>query len=455
MARKQPTFKQLVEYMDKESASPQTLSHNFYSHERSTQEEIIKEFMKNSLSLPKRKNGNYLYHEVISFEGVTIGQEKLDEMLLTIGELYLSERAPKQLAYAVIHKDTDKPHIHFCISANEYGSATRKRLTKQKFSNIQKNIEIYVLQNYPELETRAIYTKDRNPEKLQTKSREQELKKRSGKLTKKEQLKNELHGLFELANTHIELVSGLKNQGYEIYTRGKNVGIQHKETGRKHRFTTLGVIEHYLSALERFDSVEKQKRAKQQSQQPEQKQKDQEQTSTVKQKKPRSERTPKKEQVKPQRQEQETPYIKRNNTEKVPPKNRKKESKKEESKTVKKWKKLTLQERKNFLRKPFKAIKKTFSKEENTYTKKAAQATNKKTTAQSQTFKKKSHSERVKPSKQKIPKTSPKKQKKPVVCKKEKVIKKAPQSKEQEALDKRLADLERITGKQKNKDRER
>ena len=439
MARKQPTFKQLVEYMDKESASKHTLAHNFYSHERSTQEEIVTEFLKNSSSLAKRKNGNYLYHEVISFEGVEIEQEKLDEMLLAIGELYLSERAPKQLAYAVIHKDTDKPHIHFCISANEFGSTKRKRLTKLAFSSIQKNIETYVLQNYPELETRAIYTKDRNPEKLQTKSREQELKKRSGTLTKKEQLKNELHGLFELANTPKELTNALLGQGYKMYTRGKNVGIKHLDTGRKHRFATLGVIEHYLSALERFDGVEKEKRLKQHKQKTEQKQPDQEQENIAPQEKPRADTKPRKKHTKQQtKAKEEAPR-------KAPQKKAVQEQKKGRRKSTVQWKKLTSQERKDFLRKPFEKIKKVFSRKKNPYTETVPQPTKKKTTVRTQTFKKKSRDEDVKPSTQKPQKAPPKKQKKPA----------KPLSKQQEALRKRLADLERIMGKQKNKDKQR
>ncbi len=259
MSRKKASFSQLIAYMNKESASPLTIGHNLYTHDRSTEQELIAEFEQNALHLPKRKNGNYLYHEVISFETNELSKEVMDEIIIEIGELYLSERAPSQLAYGVIHRDTDKPHIHFCISANDLGEEKRKRLTKAKFAQVQKNLEHYVQEKFPELGDRLIYDKARDNEKSKTTSREQELKKRTGRASKKDLLKNKLHGLFELANSHKELESLLDKEGYNIYTRGKNVGIEQVETGRKHRFTTLGVIEHYLSALERYDSLEKSK----------------------------------------------------------------------------------------------------------------------------------------------------------------------------------------------------
>ena len=121
------------------------------------------------------------------------------------------------------------------------------------------------------------------------------------------------------------------------------------------------------------------------------------------------------------------------------------EQKKGRRKSTVQWKKLTSQERKDFLRKPFEKIKKVFSKKKNPYTETVPQPTKKKTTVRTQTFKKKSRDEDVKPSTQKPQKAPPKKQKKPA----------KPLSKQQEALRKRLADLERIMGKQKNKDKQR
>lgn len=252
MSRKQPSFRQLIDYMNKDK-SKEAIFHNFYATDRTTTEEIITEFEKNSALLSKRKNGNYLYHEILSLELPYIESEKLDNALIHISEMYLEERAKHQLAYAVIHKDTDNLHIHFCISANNIDEPTRVRLSKSTFSKIQKNLENYVLQEYPELGQSKIYNQDyNNKEQLKTTSREQEFKKRTKKISKKEELKNTLHGCFELANSQNELITVLNDKGFSLYTRGKTIGIENTETGRKYRFKTLGVLEHYHSSLERY-----------------------------------------------------------------------------------------------------------------------------------------------------------------------------------------------------------
>ena len=63
MSRKEASFTQLYDYITRENDALFNYQYNFLGLGR---EAILNEFQKNSNLLPKRKNGNYLYHEIIS-----------------------------------------------------------------------------------------------------------------------------------------------------------------------------------------------------------------------------------------------------------------------------------------------------------------------------------------------------------------------------------------------------
>ena len=230
------------------------LFHNFFGHDRIRREEIVGEFVENAKRLPKRSNGNALYHEILSFSaGHSLGREDARRILSDIGYEYLKLRAPGQLAYGTLHRDTEHLHLHLCISSNGLGERKRVRLSKLAFSEIQKTLENLVRERYPELNQERVYTRDRNAERVKTASREQAYKERTGATSRKEGISGMVHGLFEYANSRRELEELLARQGFRIYVRGKTVGFEGPD-GRKHRLKTLGLDLHYSAALERFDA---------------------------------------------------------------------------------------------------------------------------------------------------------------------------------------------------------
>lgn len=261
MSRKAPTFKQLIKYMEKEQGH-RAIIHNLYCSQSAEQDEIIKHFEDNAKFLPKRKNGNYLYHEVLTLENKhELDSKTLSSLLTELGEIYLQERASNQLAFAYIHTDTKNHHIHFCISANELQSEKRKRLSKAKFLQVQKKLESHVLEKYPELNQSEIYNKSLSQEQMKTSSKEQAFKKRTGKLSKKEKMKNKLHGIFEQAKSIEELNNLLAENGFKLYQRGKTVGVVNLETNRKHRLKTLGILPHYEATKSRFTAEPEQEKS--------------------------------------------------------------------------------------------------------------------------------------------------------------------------------------------------
>lgn len=251
MARKEASFAQLVSYMEKDSGD-RVLFHNFYGHDRMRTEEIVREFEENARALPRRKNGNALYHEILSLNaGHSLTREDARRILADVGHEYLSRRAPRQLAYGALHRDTGHLHLHLCVSSNPLGKPNRARLDKKRFAEIQKEVEAIVRERYPELNQEIVYGKDRKKERVKTASREQQFKERTGKGSRKEEMAGIVHGLLEFARDREELGALLARRGFRLYERGKTIGIEDPE-GKRHRLKTLGVDLHYSAALERF-----------------------------------------------------------------------------------------------------------------------------------------------------------------------------------------------------------
>ena len=251
MARKEASFRQLVSYMEKDSGD-RVLYRNFYGHDRMRAEEIVREFEENAGNLPKRKNGNALYHEILSLSaGHSLDRAEARKILADIGHEYLSRRAPDQLAYGALHRDSGHLHLHLCISSNPIGKPNRVRLEKKRFAEIQKEVEAIVLERYPELRQDVVYGKERRKERVKTASREQEFKGRTGKASRKEAVAGLVHGLLEFARDRKDLEALLAREGLRLYERGKTPGLEDAD-GKRHRLKTLGLDLHYSAALERF-----------------------------------------------------------------------------------------------------------------------------------------------------------------------------------------------------------
>lgn len=263
------SFANLVQYMtrgDEDEETKNVLWHGFYGHAGMNSQEIEFVFEENAKFLKERKNGNILYHEILSFSrGYTLEGEKLERAVTDIGQEYLRLRAEKQMAFGAIHKNTDHIHLHLMISANAIGKSQRMRLSKAEFAEIQKATEAYTLTHYSELAQAPIYDRERPRERLKTQVHEQAMKSRTGELSRKEALKVKLHSLFEIATSREELNRLFQAEGLSFYTRGKSTGVLLRDAEgkeHKHRMTTLGVSEHYQITIERLDTHEKRQNSK-------------------------------------------------------------------------------------------------------------------------------------------------------------------------------------------------
>lgn len=254
MTRKQATFSQLVDYFEEEKKHDNkfNLYHNLYSK---SSENVKEEFSKNAEFLKERKNGVFMYHEILSIKKSSkISLEKQKEIIFDLAEKYLQERAKNNLAYGVLHDDkSDNLHYHFVISSNEVKQKTKHRLSKKVFDKIKKDLENYMVDMYPEMEQKAVINKTKD-EKIST--REYELKKRTGKQSERDQVKSKLKVVFEKSKTKQDFFNNLADSGFELYVHGNTIGVKSKETGLNYRLRTLGLLDEFYKISPAIQEVE-------------------------------------------------------------------------------------------------------------------------------------------------------------------------------------------------------
>jgi hypothetical protein len=251
MSRKEPSFSQLLDYMESGRADERfTIHHNLFGH---THEQIKEEFYRNSKLLRRRSGGNYMYHEVISIsrsERLKLDEQK--EKLRQIAFDYIQNRAKNNLAYGALHDDHDNNiHFHLIISANEVQSRTRFRLPKHEFAQIKKTLEKRVLEHYPELQQKELINR-KSEEHLSNKGGE--LKRRTGKTPQRDQVREKVRKIFEQAATREELLAGFDRERLDFYMRGKNPGVIDRDTGRKYRIKTLGFMSQFQTVSQKIET---------------------------------------------------------------------------------------------------------------------------------------------------------------------------------------------------------
>lgn len=236
MSRKEASFGQLMDYIDRDGGDEHTrIRYNLLSRDR---DRMRAEFEQNAEHMAKRKNGVFMYHEIISItraRGIDLEAQK--QRLYEIAQEYVAARAPRNLCYGGLHDDKDHSlHFHLMISANRAGEPKRHRLSKEQFRTIQISLERYVLEKYPELEQKVAIEKTaetRIPKK------ETELKRRGGKVTQREEVSSRIKEALEGSRDREGLLRELEAVGLEFYVRGQNIGVIDRETGKRHRVKTL------------------------------------------------------------------------------------------------------------------------------------------------------------------------------------------------------------------------
>ena len=265
MSRKEPSFGQLVAYMsDEKSDRAFDLHHHVFTRDPG---DIAAEFEDNARLLGKRKGGNYLFHEILSLDTRECGQgREVKEKLRLLAFEYIERRCPRNKVYGAMHRDhAGHLHYHLMISVNERGEKKRLRFSPGQFDRTKREMERYSRETYPELKQPEVMDQspeDRDRRRDQRKSqKQQEMEKRGAKLTKKEQLAQELRGMMAYAKSQAEFERLLQDRGFTLRQRGKNWVIDpiardgEMKKPKPHRFSTLGIHAEYEAFLDRVEPV--------------------------------------------------------------------------------------------------------------------------------------------------------------------------------------------------------
>ena len=247
MSRKHRTFSQLYNYMkdgSSRSSEYDYFSHNIYSRK---DKDIINEFVANSRKVKARKNGNYLFHEVIAItksKQLTLEQEK--ERLFDIVRNYVDMRCNNNLVAGYMHDEKDiNVHFHLMISSNELDAFKNQRLTKFDFDKVKKQLEHYVIEKYPELEQDIIMNAKAEQKKSRESNKAAEVTRKGGRLEKKEHMVKTLNSIFANSCSMDDYFKQLEQQNFEMYNRGSAIGFINKTDGKKYRLKTLALEEQF------------------------------------------------------------------------------------------------------------------------------------------------------------------------------------------------------------------
>jgi hypothetical protein len=232
MSRKSPTFGQVLAYINRPSAKGRPILHNLVN-DADDLRAVEHEYLDNFRYLRERKNGNALYHEILSF-GEDDGPHLDDDVIEELVRRYLELRAPNALAYARSHGDRACVHVHLLISANDVASHRRLRLGKGHFERVKRAIEAHQRARHPELASSKVDHWG---------SRGQKPKQAPGvqRASRRDLVAAAVGEQLERARSVESFLMRLRILGLDVYVRGRHTGVAERGSGRRHRFSTLGL----------------------------------------------------------------------------------------------------------------------------------------------------------------------------------------------------------------------
>ena len=260
MSRKSRSFSQLYHYM--KNGSSRNSEYDFFTQNiyARKDKDIVSEFSANAHKVKARKNGNYLFHEIISITKstqLTLEQEK--QRLFDIVQRYAQKRCKHNLVTGYLHDEkTNNVHFHLMISSNEIDSSKNQRLTKYEFDKVKKETEKYVIETYPELEQDILINATHEQRKQRQSNKAGEVQRKGGRLEKKEKITQTLRDIFSQSRSMDDVFTYLAEQNIEMYNRGNTIGFTTKSDNKKYRLKTLGLEEafHQVETLARQSTKE-------------------------------------------------------------------------------------------------------------------------------------------------------------------------------------------------------
>lgn len=156
--------------------------------------------------------------------------------------MYTEKRYNNNLVAGFLHDEkSNNIHYHLMISSNEVGEYKNQRLTKFEFEKVKQETEKYVLDKYPELEQGLIINAKKNPDKTKQSNKAGELKRKGGRLEKKDKITRTLKNIFSKSQSKEDFFNRLSKQNIKLYNRGNTIGFINGSDNKKYRLKTLAL----------------------------------------------------------------------------------------------------------------------------------------------------------------------------------------------------------------------
>ena len=209
-------------------------------------EGLANELIANESYRKLTSNRVFMFHEIVSF-GSGDKSVLTPEIVQDVTQKYLQLRGDDLVALAIPHFNTESVHCHILSGATRFRDSVSSGLRKSELGDIKVKLENYVNEKYPQLEHSSIF---HGQAKAYVSEKQYQLEKRG--LSIKQELKELVVELLSSSNSLSQFIDKLAKNGYLAYERnrdGKITGIV-SESGRKHRFSTLGIAPSQIQQLE-------------------------------------------------------------------------------------------------------------------------------------------------------------------------------------------------------------
>lgn len=236
LTRHTPSFASLLTYIIKGSTSdtPEIFTHNLRSNSVHgwTQEYLATEAGRKLT----RSNQIYLYHEIISFSALENKNTLTPDVLSAIAHKYIELRGTQGVYFGAVHREGKAHvHIHFCTSGVALRTGKAMRLSRADLHTLKTELQVYQQSTFPEL-TQSIC--EHGSGKPYTTHRAWWAKERNAITSN---TTDTVRQCFGLASSHSDFLHRLRDNGLHHYERnGISTGII-TESGRKFRFSRLGI----------------------------------------------------------------------------------------------------------------------------------------------------------------------------------------------------------------------
>lgn len=255
LSRKKASYKQLLHYIEKSAHPDFEIRYNVPF--QGGLDELCQHFESLAAQLPARKNGNRLYHEILSLsriEGVEL--ELQQQALYALCQKYIQYRAPDHAVFGKLHLEGHHLHAHLVISPNTLDAPEKRvRVPKSAYAEIQRQLEAWMLASYPEIRQGKVYTHE-GPRYRKRTEKEAQMEQRTGKLSKKAQLRLFLEALLSQAESPAAFAEQLQHYGLQFYLRGDKPGLIAEN--RRYRLSTLGLETQYVELSQRAENPQAQ-----------------------------------------------------------------------------------------------------------------------------------------------------------------------------------------------------